>query len=197
MLGARTMNNHLILALFWVVYYGFHSALATKRAKRILGDASPALQANYRLLYSLFSAVNFALLFWFQSMLASSLLFLPSLSHFTLAIIFALGGIVVSIMAIRQYPLRFWFSESTAAGGELVESGLNRVVRHPIYSGFLLLILAYSLWQPYFKHVLFFTITLLYVLVSIRWEEKKLIEQYGNAYLDYRKRVKALIPYVF
>ena len=191
------MNNHIVLAIFWVVYYAFHSALATRRAKRILGNTSVIVHANYRLLYSIFAAVNFALLFRFQGLLSSPQLFAPKTVVNVGALFLGLVGALVSIGAIRQYPLRFWFKEAEIGEGHLVVRGLNRYMRHPIYSGFIFLTIAFFLWQPYLKHFLFLIITMIYVLVSIRWEEMKLLEEYGDAYQAYRRRVKALIPYVF
>ncbi|MCB0855774.1 MAG: protein-S-isoprenylcysteine methyltransferase, partial [Bacteroidetes bacterium] len=46
--------------------------------------------------------------------------------------------------------------------------------------------------------VLIFTlITLIYLIVGTILEEKKLVNEFGDAYRDYQKKVKMLIPYIF
>ncbi len=67
-----------------------------------------------------------------------------------------------------------------------------RLVRHPLYSGFLL-----AFWvTPTMSlgHVLLATGMTIYVLIAIRHEERDLVAYYGDTYVDYRKRVGMLVP---
>jgi protein-S-isoprenylcysteine O-methyltransferase Ste14 len=36
-----------------------------------------------------------------------------------------------------------------------------------------------------------------YILIGYRLEERKLVEVFGDKYLDYQKRVKAIIPLLY
>jgi len=84
--------------------------------------------------------------------------------------------------------------ENTA---HLVEEGLYRYIRHPMYSSLLFLG-----WGAFFKHVTFLTLTLI-VLVTVfiymvaRVEERENIDFFGVDYVDYRQRTKMFIPYIF
>lgn len=79
---------------------------------------------------------------------------------------------------------------------ELIRSGPYAIVRHPIYSGFLLVILGAAIVEGEFRAFLGLAIVLIAWHTKARREEQLMIGQFGEQYEDYRRRVKALIPYV-
>ena len=79
----------------------------------------------------------------------------------------------------------------------LVRKGPYAVVRHPIYTGLLLAMLGAAISRGRAG-------ALLGVVVgAVGWRMKSLIEegfmerQFGAQYLDYKRHVKALIPFVW
>jgi protein-S-isoprenylcysteine O-methyltransferase Ste14 len=79
---------------------------------------------------------------------------------------------------------------------QLVQSGLYRFVRHPIYFGVLLAALAWLLIFPG-AYILIYAIAL-FVLFDLkaRREELWLVERFP-AYSDYQMRVKKLLPGIY
>ena len=79
----------------------------------------------------------------------------------------------------------------------LITDGVFGRIRHPLYLGritwdFGIALLFSSLWGA-----VLMAISALLFLIRIRVEEEMLIEEFGDAYLEYRKHTKTVIPYIY
>jgi len=77
---------------------------------------------------------------------------------------------------------------------QLIVEGPYRLARHPIYTGLSLASLGTALAIGEWRCVLGLIIILLALLVKMSQEERLMMETFPQAYPQYRRRVKALIP---
>lgn len=77
----------------------------------------------------------------------------------------------------------------------LATGGLYSLVRHPQYTGLFIGLFGEGVvhWPTFFSVGLFPVIVVAYFMLA-RKEEQKVIEEFGNTYLDYQKRVPMFIP---
>ncbi len=106
------------------------------------------------------------------------------------------AGIAFAIWA-RLWIGRNWSSTVTIKEQhELIQNGPYRLVRHPIYSGLLLAFLGTALVRGEVRGLAGFPLAVLGWGLKLRMEESFMVQQFGTAYLDYRQRVKALVPFI-
>ena len=78
---------------------------------------------------------------------------------------------------------------------QLVTDGLYRYVRHPQYTGLFVALFGEGVvhWPTLFSVGLFPVIVFAYYRLA-RSEERKMVEEFGDAYRDYRRRVPMFLP---
>jgi len=76
-----------------------------------------------------------------------------------------------------------------SAGGHLVQDGVYSVVRHPQYTGIFLAVLGQLVHWPTIP-----TLALAPFIVWLYVRQARLVEKFGEAYRDYRRRVPMFLP---
>lgn len=79
---------------------------------------------------------------------------------------------------------------------ELIQHGIYKWIRHPIYTGLLLLFIGNTLIVGDYRGILAVIIVFVSFWFKLKKEEQLLTETFGNQYIEYAAKTKALIPFV-
>jgi protein-S-isoprenylcysteine O-methyltransferase Ste14 len=120
----------------------------------------------------------------------------PQVFYLGLALIVA--GLVFRAYAVRQLGRYFTPEVIIQPGQHVVDRGLYRFLRHPSYTGIFITLLGYGL-------ALTNALSLALMLVlpglafgyRMRVEEAALSEALGEEYVEYMRRTKRLIPFIY
>jgi methanethiol S-methyltransferase len=195
-IGETLAIDILLMSLFAIQ----HSVMARKPFKRWWTQFVPI--AIERSTFVLFASLTLILLFWQWRPIPTVAWEItdPQIAAAVTGLSF-LGWFIVflSTFLINHFEL-FGMQQVVInlAGRTLPEPRfktpvLYRLVRHPIYLGFII-----AFWvAPVMTagHILFATVTTAYILVGIYLEERDLIDLFGEEYRRYRQRVGMLVPF--
>jgi protein-S-isoprenylcysteine O-methyltransferase Ste14 len=177
-----------------------HSVMARKSFKRWWTQFIP--EPIERPTYVLFSALALALLIWQWRPLPAVVWQIgdPWATAVQAIALLGWGIVLLSTFLINHFEL-FGLQQvfnhldgRVAPAGRFRTPGLYRLVRHPLYLGFLIAFWATPVMT--WGHLLFAMATTGYVLAGIALEERDLVDVFGDEYRAYRKRVAMLIPFV-
>ena len=119
----------------------------------------------------------------------------PSLLYLRWSILVALGlgGLVLILKGLVDLGRSLTPLPYPREDGQLVQSGVYSIVRHPLYSGLIFAALSWAVFQFSLSHLVGAVILLIFFDAKARREEAWLSEKYQE-YPNYRERVKKLIP---
>ena len=114
------------------------------------------------------------------------------------ALAFMLSGLIIRIHSMSQLKKFYTRMLIITDQQKLVKTGIYKIVRHPGYSGTVLIWIFFGLA---IQNLIVFFIA--FILISfaynyrIRIEEQMLLTQFGKEYADYKKSSWKIIPYVY
>lgn len=177
-----------------------HSVMARPAFKRAWTKLVP--QSIERSTYVLLSALVLILLYHQWRPLTDTVWLVENnaLSLLLQAVYFLGWGLVVlSTFLLNHFELfglqqvYAEFRGTTAVPPKFRTPFLYKLVRHPIYFGFLL-----AFWvTPHMTvgHLLFAAASTVYILLGATLEERDLVAAFGDSYRKYRERVPMLVPW--
>lgn len=131
----------------------------------------------------------FAIYYWnplIQSMKLNSVFNL-------LGLVLTLFGMLILILA--TYTLRKSISPfpSPRQNARLINTGVFKLIRHPIYSSFLLITLGWALYTNSLSRIIIFVSLCVLFHYKSKYEEEMLLLKFPN-YLNYKKLTGKFIP---
>ena len=198
-LSTESSMGSLLYAFAWFLFALVHSLLARPSLQE---KFESHVKSWYRLLYNLLALISVAIVLvagrsWLSdnrfAMFDNQLVEIFSL-------VVQLLGLVVLVLAFASYDKGRFIGITQVITGERVSSatneplqrsGLNRWMRHPLYTGAFLV-----LWGGAISLLGFWTAIwgTLYLVIGSRFEERKLINIYGDDYRRYQQDVPQFFP---
>jgi protein-S-isoprenylcysteine O-methyltransferase Ste14 len=194
------MTSSFWLILLAVLAYGLvHSLLASvtikAQTRQFIGSMTDRW---YRLGFNFIAVVTLLPILLLPLLLTDEKLYAIPLPWVILSLVIQLLAVIVLLIGLRQtgifsfLGLRQAFQLGDPPPTHIVTDGLYRYVRHPLYSAGLIFIwlLPVLTWN-----LLAINIGLtVYILIGIKFEERKLLREFGDSYTEYRRRTPMLIP---
>lgn len=102
-------------------------------------------------------------------------------------------GVLVGLLSIIQLNKNLSPFPTPITGGKLIETGLYKYIRHPIYTGILSTLLGYGLYSGSGYKILITMTLLVLFLYKSKYEEKKLSLVFSE-YPEYMKKTGRFFP---
>jgi protein-S-isoprenylcysteine O-methyltransferase Ste14 len=178
-----------LLWLAWIVYWLVAAAVMRQRAAvRRIPTPQNALMTVPTIIGLILLSAHRRL----PSMLPRIVPWSPAIGVICVALVAV--GLIVCIWA-RNHIGKNWSGRVIVqTGHQLVRTGPYRFVRHPIYSGILLMLLGTAIERGTIAGVCGFILLLIAIVWKLSLEEQLMSEQFGDDYRQYRREVKALVP---
>ena len=110
-------------------------------------------------------------------------------------LIFAFAGIIISIASIATLNKNLSAFPTPKQSAKLIQSGIYKYIRHPIYSGILFFTFGFSIYsENMLRFLIFFTLLILFNFKAA-YEEKLLLNKFSN-YSAYKKKTGMFLPIV-
>lgn len=120
----------------------------------------------------------------------------PALEYSGIALMIL--GFIIRWTAIAQLGKAFTVDVSISKTHKIKDDGLYKIVRHPSYSGLVLIFFGFSLMLDSWYSILIVNVpTFIALGIRIKAEEELLAENFGEEYVNYKKRTKRLIPGIY
>lgn len=197
---AATLARALILNIILLSIFAVqHSLMARPFFKKWWTRFVP--KPIERSTYVLFTSLALILLFWQWRPITDVIWSIQSTAGiyiFYAVFLLGFGIVLLSTFLINHFDL-FGLRQvyMYQKGEEYTELGfrtpfLYKFVRHPIYLGFIIAFWAAPTMTV--GHALFAVMTTAYILVAIQFEERDIVHNFGDEYINYRRHVSMLLP---
>lgn len=189
----------LLLAFTWLLYGAIHSFMASNYFKNFAVKILGKYFRFYRLIYNFLAFILLIPVFVMQFSTIKETLWQVSVYQPVIGKFISVWGAILIATALQGYDLSEFsgldFNKSQEKN-EFKNDGLLKYMRHPIYFGILLLVWGMFIADASTRSLAGAIAVTIYLFVGIYFEEKKLIEIFGEKYKRYQQDVPMLIPFL-
>ena len=193
---------YLILTTATIGWCILHSAMISVTVTNLLQTHAGRHYRFYRLFFNLVALITLLPVIIYQHSIQTTAFFNWDGYLRLIQVTFIIIGIVLFLLGAKKYDARRFFgitqlteghsTKSLNATGELDISGIHRLIRHPWYTGLLLVLWSRPL-DP--STLIINSVFSTYLIIGSLLEERKLVMEFGDAYRQYQRNVSMLLPF--
>jgi methanethiol S-methyltransferase len=195
--------KYLLIALLWAGYCILHSYLISIGFTNLMTRLLKKYYAFYRVFYILISLVLIIPLINYTALIDNEIIITYGQAIDNIRYVLISGSLLMFFWAfffnydsltffgIRQI-LNIGKIKKTNSPDEIKRKGLLGIMRHPMY--FALIIYLWCQIHRMSDIVVNLVLTA-YIIIGTILEEKKLVLEFGDAYIQYQKEVPMIIPF--
>ncbi len=197
--------NILLIAGLFLVFAFFHSYLASIKFKEKLVLSIGPKIAFYRLFYNIISIIVFYAIYVIMPK-PDVIIYDLQFPFDIIILLFQFSGLYglvytgfkingkefLGISQIIRYVNNDYNVKQLDEKAELRTDGIFKYSRHPIYF-FSIIFLGFRPYMDLFDFILFICITT-YFFIGSYYEEKKLVQMFGEKYIEYQNKVPMIFP---
>jgi protein-S-isoprenylcysteine O-methyltransferase len=113
------------------------------------------------------------------------------------AVLLVFAGMYIAIWARSMLGENWSKDVALKQGQQLVRIGAYRLIRHPIYSGYMLMLLGTVIYFNKYSLVILCVILSYFLIYKLKQEEELLSKEFPSGYKRYKQRTKRLIPFIW
>lgn len=189
----------LLLAFTWLLYGAIHSFMASNYFKNFAAKILGKYFRFYRIIYNILAFLLLIPVFAVQFSTEKETLWQVSIYQPVIGKFICVWGAFLIAAALQGYDLSEFsgldFNKNNTKN-EFKNDGLLKYMRHPIYFGILIFVWGMFIADASTRSLTSAIAVTIYLFVGIYFEEKKLLEVFGEKYKRYQQEVPMLIPFL-
>lgn len=178
----------------WGLFYALHSLLLLPKIQARLLPFFSGKPRFFRLFYNFASLLLLGVALLALWRFPGDALWSQFVGLQLLGLVGVVFGMWMGKRAFRSYNLPVFLGLRDEVQMPLSVEGMNRYIRHPLYTASLIIFWSALLMFPTTSFLAICLITSVYVAIGYRLEEGRMIKHFGEAYREYIQKVPALFP---
>ena len=189
------MDPKIIIIITITYLYGFFEVILNLRQKKKKQGLNSREKKSLWMLYGLIT-MGYFLAFTIGATKIGRIYSWNA--FFAIGMVLFAAGLLIRLRSMATLKQYFTYAISKTEEQKIVDTGFYKTIRHPGYLGQLILFLGISISMSNWLSILAMMIPIVFgYAYRIRVEERFMVEQFGSYYLDYQKRTKKIIPFIY
>jgi protein-S-isoprenylcysteine O-methyltransferase Ste14 len=185
--------SYILIVLAWFIFGLIHSILTTNaiKDKAYQSGVSPLA---YRRFYNVLAIILFFLILFGGGFITPEYFMPHGKSSQGVGLIIATFGFFLIKLAFKEVNFGSFIGWEKEKKQQLVTSGIYGRIRHPLYTATILFLIGFVIFSPSYTHLIHAISLFVYLMIGIQHEEKRMIKDFGDAYIKYKEQVPMLLP---